>query len=458
MDNSSVLWLIFFFLALVLTVFLIWLIVSKTTQAPYLVIDTGQFVVFNTDVCIHLPTCFGQNPDSPYARLIFRNANPLRKLLQGQPLNIEDAANLAGAFSLEPNQAVIIRGVTPPKCRYFGFTLYLFNQPDGFVPFASLGDTINETDLDFNQKFSIIVTGSIPIGKSISSYMKREYPNEPVLILPVPMLDTVKPGDTLLIVMRTAYFQNEQLGQAYLNKLPVTGTLVKSNISPGQLYGRQPLDVRPDSPNEIVYAGQFQSYIDQQLAIIENNTSFISLDRELPFHPFLSDINYDSGYDCIDKRVECLGDNRDAAYIISDPFDLGFNQAVIVMGVNHVQTDKAVYTSQSLYDYQRQFGISSFSDSDLPPGSLFYTFAFTRQPISGLPFPQYVIHDLGVSQVTLAERAYVQPGYHVGPQPNSLIWPQGYLVTVKPSHGQTIFALPEQYGLHLFGVGKAILN
>ncbi len=413
---------------LVAVAVILWWFISRYTGPVYTVVETGKFVVFNTDVCVELPTCFGQNPDSPYGRLIFPITT---KDLSNYQSELDLAEGLLGAFHLQTNQAVIVRGITPPMAKYFGFTLYLFSESDGFVPFASLGDTINNLDLPFNSPFSIIITGSINIAERLQRFQKTIYPDEICLILPVPMADYVSPEDTLLVVLRTAFFNADLAGEAYLSNVPITGQLINARIKPGTLYSRQPLIPREPGIDEYVYESEYVNYINTEIEQISKSPNVAQILQEIPFYPYLEGIGYDSGYDCIEHKVNCLGDNRDTSYIITEPITLGPNQTIIVMGVNHVETGNAVYVSQSLYDTDVEFGITSFSDNDLAPGSMFYTFSFGRAKVEGLDFPQYVIADPNVQHVTLAERAYIQPGSHVGPEASTLLWPKAFLVQLN---------------------------
>jgi hypothetical protein len=397
-------------LLMVIIVFVYYLI--KYLIRPYEVTDLGTFRVFNTDICAVLPTCFGQNPDSPYARLIFKSA-----------INSNSADALLGAFRMQTNDVIIVSGTTPPKCEYFGFTGYMYREADGSIPFASLGDTINQIDLPFDSKFTILMTGSQTLAERLASQYSTD---SFVRILPIPMQDTVTPEDQVMIVMRTAYFDDPSEGEKYLSDVPISAVQASYRLKHDNvLYPRLPLYERPLLPDErAVYQDEFDQYLS------EESSKFTVLDT-FEFRPFLYQYDYDSGYTCIDNDLECLGDNRDAAYLVSDTLDLGDNQAFVVIGVNHVATGKAVYTSQSLYDQQIQFGLTSFSDADLEPGTKFYTFIFTRRLIPGIdPKIQYVITNSELHLLTLAERAYVQPGYHVGSETETLIWPKCLLVNI----------------------------
>jgi hypothetical protein len=384
------------------------------------VIEVGKFVVFDTDVCAYLPTCFGQNPDSPYARLIF-------------PAGIRAAANgtqraiaALGGFYLQPNQVVVIRGRSPPRCRYFGFTAYLFARANGTVPFASLGDTLNETDIPFDRDFTLVVAGSHIAAQDILA--RASQPTDARFILPIPMADTVLPTDALLIVMRTAFFRHQASGTAYLRNLPITGTLVASQKIADGLYARAELTPHPTEPSEEPFQRAFDAHVASEVRRMRN--AGLTPVARLDFHPFLASIHYNSGYDCIDQNAECLGDNRDAAYLVTDPVILGPNQALVVVGVNHTTTGKGIYVSESLYDYDKQFGLKAFSDNDLPDGDQFYTFAFSRAEIPRLRVPTYVMPP-DVQRVNLAERTYVQPGSTVGPSPDSLVKPVAYVVNLS---------------------------
>ena len=54
-------------------------------------------------------------------------------------------------FQLQPDEAIVLIGLTPPPAKYFSYTAYLFIRayPDGTTNqlFASLGDAVNNATI-----------------------------------------------------------------------------------------------------------------------------------------------------------------------------------------------------------------------------------------------------------------------------------------------------------------------
>jgi hypothetical protein len=52
------------------------------------------------------------------------------------PASAQEPVQLSGQFQLDPREAVVVIGLTPPPEKYFSFTPYLWSRvyPDGFLP------------------------------------------------------------------------------------------------------------------------------------------------------------------------------------------------------------------------------------------------------------------------------------------------------------------------------------
>ena len=77
--------------------------------------------------CKDLNTCYGNNPDSPYGLpMLPRGVGENTDFDEwGKPLEVE---GMSPTWRLQPNDAVVIFGDSPPEMRYWGITNYIFSK------------------------------------------------------------------------------------------------------------------------------------------------------------------------------------------------------------------------------------------------------------------------------------------------------------------------------------------
>jgi len=147
-------------------------------------------------------------------------------------------------------------------------------------------------------------------------------------------------------------------------------------------------------------------------------------------------MNLMEGYNCIQRNENCLGDNRDSAYMFVIPtnaFTLGDDEFVIAYGVNHAATGKATYSNFTVTGGALNVGAVSvrndqFADSaqNYLPGDgdvlKLYAWKIKRENQCGYePFCVEVKYDCpqgGVpadQKMSMAARAYLEPSTLVGP-------------------------------------------
>ena len=71
--------------------------------------------------------CYLQNPGAPYGLMLFPpHENETIDKYYGFP--IEDANQFTGTWHLKPNDVIVLIGLTPPECKYFSFSNYLYSR------------------------------------------------------------------------------------------------------------------------------------------------------------------------------------------------------------------------------------------------------------------------------------------------------------------------------------------
>lgn len=371
-------------------------IVNKTQWSC---IKAGPWIVSDLTTCVEgkEQTCYYQNPTSPYTvPNFFFTTYPTFKNL---PLKTQVLASL---FTLEPNQLCILYGPTPPDCLYWGFTMYLFNDPEkcnNKVLFASLADTVNNynTNLPPNKPFCLVVGCNT---ETLDAFIDEAYN---IIRLPFPYQG---PEAQLQLLGRTAVFKNALAEQAYYED-------TRSNVQIIQYYQ----DVDPLRTITEPYFAPRNSYYDEYDQIVQFNIAselyIEQVKRDFVEFPYIYPVPailypYEDGYVCINECAACNGDNRDTVYFsATPPYTLEANkQVVVVFGKNHSTTGKAAYTNLSLYNSENDSGIASV---DFLPGTDFYqvlvVYEMYEKPTDTT---DEIIIPSNVHNIIVAERAYVQ--------------------------------------------------
>jgi hypothetical protein len=158
------------------------------------------------------------------------------------------------------------------------------------------------------------------------------------------------------------------------------------------------------------------------------------------------------GYTGIFRDIDLLAEDRDTTYLRTSYFQLaGDNDFVIVYGINHEQTKKAIYSNFSFYGVELLNGIAGTSSAEyansaadfFPPGyenaKYYYVYKIARRAISGEPcviVPYSTGNPSGKAfgvdnnkDVFIAFRAYIDTKTQVGPSLFELIWDRAILFT-----------------------------
>lgn len=369
------------------------------------------------------PTCYGQNPSSPYTSVQFIPTPPQSHLRVQIQASLFKFASTSSLF--------VISGLSPPPCQYWGFTLYMFNDPNkcnGDTLFASLTDTVNNisTSIKYNKPFTIVFGCNKQV---IQQYLDTQNTLGTVITVPFPY-----PGESanLLLVGRTALFFSYEDKVRYNTNTNIQGRVIQYNgIYSTDLDVAEPfLKTRTSAVNELdkqtEYDLQANAFIQSVQAAVGSEYTNI---KEIPTSFYLDSIEYDSGYDCINACTNCMGDNRDAVYTLSSvPVPLISNRNIIVVfGVNHSTTDNAVYTNLSVYNNDNDTGLVSF---DYYKDPLTYGLVIAKEDLnvpSSLSDSYVVPAD--INNILIVERAYSQPQVAVSAKPSEIYKPRVWVLS-----------------------------
>lgn len=379
--------------------------ITSLESQGYLV-QEGEFFFFRLQDEWDMPKYFGNNPTSPYGlyRLPPGPGEPDTDVLLFPWDQEIDNYQKRSVWRLQPNEAIVYIGQTPPEVLYYGFRTYLFQryetvsgQTEPKDIFASLGNTLNNLTLKtsaslsresssdpFNKETIVISTADRGLDTVLrQALLNSGYAREIVNTDIIPARDDaahdngqlLKMGyghhdDIFMMLFRVAVFADpEGAGEQYLNH------------PPGHLFRITPMWAQTEAPYAfpgLVKPGTGTTEAPLrhiQLELLEAvQESVSSPDRRVAVRPMV--FAPVEGIDCIRNSQFCLGDNHDAQYGIFPYVEMGItgrsfklshsrDDFLMIIGVNHALTGKGTYTNITPYYLDKQLGIGSLRGDQL---------------------------------------------------------------------------------------------
>jgi hypothetical protein len=330
--------------------------------------ETGRWSYLDIVACFTSgPTCFGSNPSSPYGYPDFDGTMDLR---------------------MDPSDAVVVFMRTPPTVRYFAFTQYLFDRASSSKPFifGSLSDSLNQLKFStlgsagpgqnlFNQYAVLVWTADLNTLASVKAMLARQgIKDSEVNFVPLPVGLPVFMGrdagaDTFSLLMRTALPTSQADHDFYLADKPFrvlrVGPVAPPAAAPAPIIGyASEVTGRAEDPALATALAALVADIKSRYA-----RTFNFKDQAVAFSKRL-------GWECFADDVDCPGgDNHDALYskdLTKDLVVANLKDVVIIAGVNHQKTGKALYTNHAVVDPVKTAGIVSVEDPQLTSQSALY--------------------------------------------------------------------------------------
>lgn len=372
-------------------------------------------------------------------------------------------------YNVKADEAVILIGKTPPKCKYFSYRSYLYNRYYDFPPppkrgkiNASLGETTSlyrmrpDLPLDsmFSRNFAVIMAADSIIAAEakatiLASTTAIAAADIHYDILPSGDLFRCgegKEADWTNILHRVSLFEDTVAGNDYMDNPPLEVLQVTRSLPAfAGLWSIHPFMPRTSGMTE------FDHFHDMELLELgiyeayKQNYDFIWL-SSTPFNL--------EAYTAIQQGVNAFGDNHDCLYVRTNDFLLGENDIALAYGVDHTKTGQAVYdniiiygskyfdgfgglTNEMMAKSARQF----FPDSLVSVADKFYAYCFARQPIPGNPYvfivpadPDSTLSGINVDDSAfLCTRLYVNSVTKIGPDPLEVIIDRFILLRPKTS-------------------------
>lgn len=345
---------------------------SSQMSSDYVVIHyPWQFITSCTAA-----NCFGSNPDSPYGSPNFGTRVPQTR-------------------QLRPTSALVLIMETPPPVRYFGVTPYIFARTytesipynpftPGIIPvFESLTDTVNLQTIGtigspnpgtnaFSQLSVIAITADVKTYNDIAErFVALGFPayainqiSLPINAVPLHMGISLT-GDTYTVLLRMAYPDNPDQMTDYINRTPVKLMYLVPTVQRAVSALPTPISRTPgDGQSEpLELAAARNQLVDQLTAQFATDFTI----TESTYNP-MQTINYV----CVRYGIQCKGDNPDAIYTrdVHDYIPSSVQDRILIVGVNHVKTNKATYLSHSIVNPANDSGVKGVSDTWLDGSGL----------------------------------------------------------------------------------------
>lgn len=413
----------------------------------------------------------GYHPDNPY----------------NYPANFDYLAP-GFTYKLRPDEAIVLIGTTPPPALYYCFRSYLGfveNEPEKDYKeyitagndntglyhqiFASLGDQINNYNIwtdttpggspgePFNSSTIIVSTADRNINQQIRYALNTVgYPSDIINDDNIP-IELVNMGlergkDTFIFMMRFALWYDQSIGNQYITNIDkfikvfrITPMIPLPNLDPWPVpylkireTGITEYQVVPSCRHDL-------DYMRNEIIAKYGDREYTPVDLELT-------VGIPDNYNAILRDINVYGDNRDAVYFKTVDFQLtSDDDFVIVYGINHERTGKAIYSNASLYGVELFNGVvGAFSTIQFPDtgyqffpegydnSGYYYVYKMARKSdgdnVVIIPYstgnPQGKAYGVDNNQdIRIVFRVYLDKIAMVGPYVFDIIWDRAILFT-----------------------------
>ncbi len=344
-------------------------------------VDRGVFDFFYVADCEGMPSCYGNNPASPYGLLMLPPA-PGEVLAElGEASAALTRGDARAVFRLRADEVIALAIRTPPDAAYFGFTPYVFGRGDTTY-FASLGDTLNQlviaTASAGGSRFgaeTLLLLGADASQLELAreAWVAAGVPEGMINVVPLPTEDASASGlyapglsddgDTLMVLFRVALFSDTDAGQAWLSDPGATVLRIRPQIvqptAPLVAPALRPTGSRCTEAGLRPALDALESSLRARFSTATHAVRVAS-SIAAPL----------DGPDCLAGTAllgaNCLGDNRDTHYVTglaTAPLEEGTD--LYVIGVDHARSGKATYVSVAVMDSVTLAGTGSVSGDEL---------------------------------------------------------------------------------------------
>ena len=298
-------------------------------------------------------------------------------------------------YKLRQDEVIVLITPLPGECKYYSFINYImftaqkpgknYEGKPGFFPvgneetglynpiFGSVGNSINMTNIrhDGESVFdtqAVIVIGANQesVNNVVNDLEKAGYGESMINIMPIPAqtykMGLEKGADTFSFLQRVSQAEDKDAYRDYLDNISERATLYRitpvSETAPSP-YENETVIPRGNGVHEAAVLPDAQERLDKiREALIAEYGD------EYDYEELSGEIAVPEGLTAYFTDFNAKGDNRDAMYLMTPEFTLDSDKDfVVVYGVNHTTTGKALYSNAVLYAKPMLNGVTSVYDS-----------------------------------------------------------------------------------------------
>jgi len=342
-----------------------------------------------------LISCFGNNAGSSYSVIKLPDA-------PGQRVPNPTFEPAGWSYKLREDEAIVMIGTLPPECKYFAYGNYIllteekankdYSNSKGYFQikgttavgnyhpiFGSIGDQINNKNVRFLQRpgykkgnpygapFVMVMTGSKKTNQTVCNALRsagfsRSVINQKHLPATALKMGLDKGKDTFCMLGRISQPKDQAVYNRYMAALSENTKvyrLTPQGKTEGKLYDMEAIPARGTGTSEVVQMPYVKEDLDRiREKLIEDYQA------EYTYEELKANIAVPEGMTGYQNDENAQGDNRDTSYLMTDDFRLNKDEDfIIIYGVNHVKTGKAIYANAVLYGRPMLNGVTSIYDS-----------------------------------------------------------------------------------------------
>ena len=328
-------------------------------------------------------------------------------------------------YKLRQDEVIVLITPLPGECKYYSFINYIMFTQDKpgktyeglpgmfsvgdeetglYHPiFGSIGNSVNMTNIRRSGESVFDSTAVIVIGANrdsvnliVEDLHEAGYDDGMINIMPIPA-GTYKMGlqrgaDTFSFLQRISQAADADAYRDYLDHISERATLYR--VTPISKMAANPY------PNETVIPRGDGTH---EAAVLDNAEERLESIREALIAEYADEYDYEElageiavpeGLTAYFTDFNAKGDNRDAMYLMTPEFTLDSDEDfVVVYGVNHAITGKALYANAVLYAKPMLNGVTSIYDSlfegsakawlgeDCADADSYYVYKMARTPL-----------------------------------------------------------------------------
>lgn len=335
-----------------------------------------------------LMSCFGNNAGSVYMVFDLPDA-------PGQTVPNPVFPPDSWQFKLRQDEALVLITALPPECTYYSFINYImfteqqegknYSEENGFFSigntetgqyhpiFGSIGNSVNMQTVKhtgesaFGTTAVFVISANQNITEQVTAQLVATGYDEGIInLMPIPT-ETYRMGldkgdDTFCFLGRISQGKDQEAYKSYLETLSQQSILYRvtpNSEQPVAPYAYPTVTARGTGEHELSQVDNAATHLEQIRSAL-----LAQYGEEYYYEELTSQIAVPEGSTAYMTDVNAQGDNRDAAYLMTDDFTLNSDEDfIVVYGVNHTQTGKAIYSNAILYGRPMLNGVCSVYDS-----------------------------------------------------------------------------------------------